>query len=71
VLVVDPLEIVEVDEEQGPARSVPVGALPTLNEALSEQGAIGETGQPVANGALLEDPLLPLKVQLAAMRSEK
>jgi hypothetical protein len=46
VLVVDPLEIVEVDEEQGPARSVPAGAL-------------------------LEDPLLPLKVQLAAMRSEK
>ncbi len=62
VLVVDQLEVVQVDEEQRATGPVPAGAFPALNQTLGQQGAVGETGEPVPHGALFENFLLSLQV---------
>ena len=58
--VVDRLEIVEVDAEQGEAAAAAPLGLPELEiEMLAEEGAVGQAGQTVVEGEL-GDPLLAL-----------
>ena len=57
--VVDPLEAVEVDEEHGGARVARAAAGEGLADALGEQGAVGQVGERVVLGVVLQLRLEP------------
>ena len=52
--VVDGLEVVEVHEQDGDGRGDAVGARQGVVEAVGEQGAVGQAGQGVVEGVVLE-----------------